>query len=106
MVLHRANGEKEDLRDLDVRVAKGEQLRDLKLPGREIADLPGLARGRLNRRATRSRVLGADRRGLVRAAEPRSGSQISTCVPLPGALWTRHHPPAMAARSRMEASPI
>jgi hypothetical protein len=66
MVLHRANGEKEDLRDLDVRVAKGEQLRDIKLPGREIVDLARLARGRLNRRTTRSRVLGANRRGLVR----------------------------------------
>src|SRR5439155_12364898 len=33
------------------------------------------------------------------------GSQNSTLVPSPGALCTRHHPPAISARSRMEPMP-
>lgn len=56
MVLDRANGEEEDLRDLDVRVAKGEELRDLNLPWGEIAYLIRLACERLSREPTGSRV--------------------------------------------------
>ena len=66
MVLDRADGEKEDLGDLDVRVAEGEELRNLNLPWREIPYLFRLARGRLDRGLTGSRVRSATRLGLVR----------------------------------------